>query len=226
MEEKLTYLNKYHKNVRFISEDINLLDGIPDKWKQILSKTNLDEKIKDTISIWEENVFSQLSNTINYLKNNLVNIELMKYENRYSLLYSIKSKNNRILYYEGILSDGDMNNLAIEWSEIPESIKKFYRNIHNGFFYYASESMGIVPIESIRYFEEDEWGILDELQDNLGIDLKTTFAVFNSGMGGYVAIDLKNCDNDKATIWFTSSQPIYNIDFWDVVDEWIVIGFE
>ena len=98
MEEKLTYLNKYHKNVRFISEDINLLDGIPDKWKQILSKTNLDEKIKDTISIWEENVFSQLSNTINYLKNNLVNIELMKYENRYSLLYSIKSKNNRILY--------------------------------------------------------------------------------------------------------------------------------
>ncbi|MEH6980057.1 SMI1/KNR4 family protein, partial [Bacillus pseudomycoides] len=27
-------------------------------------------------------------------------------------------------------------------------------------------------------------------------------------------------------LWFTNDQPKYNVDFWDVVDEWIVIGFE
>ncbi|CDM67398.1 hypothetical protein CM240_0228 [Clostridium bornimense] len=226
MKEKLEYLNKYHKNVCLINENVDLLDEIPKKWKSILNKTTLDEKIKDTISIWEENIFPQLSNTINYLKNNLVNIELIKYGERYSLLYSIKSKNNRILYYEGILSNIDINKLKIDWTKVPEAIKRFYENIHNGFFYYASESMGLVPIEGVKYFGEDEWGILDELEEDLGINLETTFATFNSGMGGYVATDLNNCDNDNATVWFTSSQPTYKMNFWDVVDEWIVIGFE
>lgn len=45
-------------------------------------------------------------------------------------------------------------------------------------------------------------------------------------MGGYVAIDYNNCEYDKATLWFTNDQPEYNINFWNVVDEWIVIGFE
>lgn len=30
----------------------------------------------------------------------------------------------------------------------------------------------------------------------------------------------------KATLWFTNEQPKYNVDFWDIVDEWLVIGFE
>ncbi|MDL0437820.1 SMI1/KNR4 family protein, partial [Niallia sp. SS-2023] len=42
----------------------------------------------------------------------------------------------------------------------------------------------------------------------------------------YVAIDLDNCTDDTATLWFTHDQPEYNLSFWDVVDEWIVIGMQ
>ncbi|YAR64077.1 hypothetical protein ACUIAK_20075 [Bacillus cytotoxicus] len=45
-------------------------------------------------------------------------------------------------------------------------------------------------------------------------------------MGGYVAIDLNNCTDEVATLWFTNDNPEYNVNFWDVVDEWIVIGFQ
>ena len=45
-------------------------------------------------------------------------------------------------------------------------------------------------------------------------------------MGGYVAIDLDNCNNNKGVLWFSDSKPRYDIDFWSVVDEWTVIGFE
>jgi len=45
-------------------------------------------------------------------------------------------------------------------------------------------------------------------------------------MGGYVAIDLNNCIDDVATLWFTNDQPDYNVNFWDIVDEWIVIGLQ
>ncbi|MBL1705580.1 SMI1/KNR4 family protein, partial [Klebsiella pneumoniae] len=30
----------------------------------------------------------------------------------------------------------------------------------------------------------------------------------------------------NATLWWTNKEPRYNMNFWDIVDEWIVIGFE
>lgn len=86
--------------------------------------------------------------------------------------------------------------------------------------------MGLVPLENVTYFDDDEWGIIEELEEPIQINLKTTFGFFKSGMGGYVAIDYNNCENDNATLWWTNKEPRYNINFWDVVDEWIVIGFE
>ena len=46
-------------------------------------------------------------------------------------------------------------------------------------------------------------------------------------MGGYVAVDLSKDDIiNEAVVWFSGDQPEYNVNFWDVVDEWIVIGLE
>jgi hypothetical protein len=45
-------------------------------------------------------------------------------------------------------------------------------------------------------------------------------------MGSYVAIDCNNCENSNAIFWSAKRQPKYNINFWNYVDEWIVIGFQ
>ena len=45
-------------------------------------------------------------------------------------------------------------------------------------------------------------------------------------MGGYVAVDYKNSNNDNATLWWTNKEPRYNMNFWDIVDEWIVIDLK
>ena len=82
------------------------------------------------------------------------------------------------------------------------------------------------PSQFVTYFDDDEWGIIEELEEPLKIDLKSTFGFFKNGMGGYVAIDLDNCNNNKGVLWFADSKPRYDIDFWSVVDEWTVIGFE
>lgn len=43
---------------------------------------------------------------------------------------------------------------------------------------------------------------------------------------GYVVFDFENGQNDNATLWWNDEYPDYNINFWEVADEWIVVGFE
>lgn len=151
-------------------------------------------------------------------------------EDTYSILYTIKNQGGEDLYYEGRNPKDSFNNEELEssWREIPESIRDFYENVHNGFYDYTSESMGLMPLETITYFGDDdlEWGIIDELEEPIRINLKTSFGFFSNGMGSYIAIDYENCKNNNATFWSAKSQPKYNVDFWNFVDEWIVIGFE
>ena len=231
MEKKLDFLKKYNKSVRIISlDEIDNVDtgNIPNDWLKLFKEKQIKNKIKLLLNIWKKYIGKELSNTIAYLNDYLEDVELMKIEKRYSILYTIKNSKGHILYYEGRNPNEEFNNGKVEelWNKLPISIRKFYENVHNGFFYYASESMGLVPLESVTYLNDYEWGILDELKEPLQLDLNTSFGFFSNGIGGYVVSDYQNCNNDNGTLWWKDDQPDYKINFWDVVDEWIVIGFE
>jgi hypothetical protein len=228
MENKLEFLRKYHRNIRLINiKEINS-KLIPSEWHMAFMEKDIKCRIKKILSIWEKYSGIELRNTISYLYENIVEIDLIEYDGKYSILYSIKTSDGEIEYYEGGNPEDKFNNpeLEMSWSKIPDSIRRFYENVHDGFYFYASQSMGLVTRQSVTYFNDDEWGIIEDLEESIKIDLRTTFGFFKSGMGGYVAIDYTNCDNNNATLWFSNNQPRYNINFWDVVDEWIVIGFE
>lgn len=228
MENKFELLARYHKNIKNITNDEINNYSLQNEWHKALSSTNTREKINIILSVWKKYCGIELSNTISYLNENIVDIDFVEYDGKISIIYSIKTLEGKLEYYEGRNPDENFNNSKLEevWSKIPVSLRKFYENVHNGFYYYASEGMGLVPFESVTYFDDYEWGIIEDLEEPLQIDLKTTFGFFKSGAGGYVVIDYKNSNNNIGTLWFSNDQPEYNIDFWDVVDEWMVIGFE
>ena len=91
----------------------------------------------------------------------------MDVEGAYSILYTIRNSKGNIMYYEGRNPQKAQKNIELEgsWDKIPTSIRSFYENIHDGFYYYASESMGLVPLESVTYLgdEDLEWSIIDEI---------------------------------------------------------------
>lgn len=196
--------------------------------EKIFSANSREARIAETIRQWKSLFASELSNTILYLQENLIDVNLIRYQGKYSILYSILSYKKQVLYYEG----GNCNTahfpdkLKSEWGKLPRPIAKFYEELHAGFFYYASGGMGILQSNDIVVFDDEEWGILDDLAQPLKISLPTTFGIFGSGMGGYVAVDLSDCDQCKATLWFSARQPRYGINFWDIVDEWTVIGMQ
>ncbi|MBU3202520.1 SMI1/KNR4 family protein [Clostridium estertheticum] len=225
MEQKLSYLREYDKNINLLtSDEIDKIhkDTIFSTWQEIFKEKDVKKRINLLLSIWEKYLGTELCNTISYLKDHLKDIEIMEVDNLYSILYTIKNSKGEYLYYEGRNPKEEFENEELQklWEKIPKSIQSFYENMHNGFYYYASESMGLVPFESVTYLGDED------LERNHKINLESSFGFFTNGMGSYVAIDCLNCDNGNATFWSTKIQPKYNIDFWSYVDEWIVIGFE
>ena len=229
--EKLSFIKQYRKSIEFVSnEDLLSIEkeNIPEEWMEVFIETDKTERKDKLIALWNRVCEKELSHTISYLKENLVDVELIIDNGQYAILYSVKSENDEILYYEGGIPNKSIYDLEMQqaWSSVPQSIVKFYGKLHNGFYYMPSRAMGLVPLERVTYFKEDEWGILDDLEHPLEINLDTTYGFFENGMGGYVAVDLNNCTDNRATLWFTNDQPEYNVDFWDIVDEWILIGLQ
>ncbi|MCM3793690.1 SMI1/KNR4 family protein [Priestia megaterium] len=229
--DKLSFLQQYRKSIEFVSNEdlLNIKkENIPKEWLEVFIETDKTERKDKLIALWNRVCEKELSHTISYLKENLVDVELIIDNGQYAILYSVKSENDEILYYEGGIPNKSIYDLDMEqaWSSVPQSIVKFYGKLHNGFYYMPSRAMGLVPLERVTYFKEDEWGILDDLEHPLEINLDTTYGFFENGMGGYVAVDLNNCTDNRATLWFTNDQPEYSVDFWDIVDEWILIGLQ
>ncbi|MBX9967016.1 SMI1/KNR4 family protein [Priestia aryabhattai] len=229
--DKLSFLQQYRKSIEFVSNEdlLNIKkENIPKEWVEVFIETDKTERKDKLIALWNRVCEKELSHTISYLKENLVDVELIIDNGQYAILYSVKSENDEILYYEGGIPNKSIYDLDMQqtWSSVPQSIVKFYGKLHNGFYYMPSRAMGLVPLERVTYFKEDEWGILDDLEHPLEINLDTTYGFFENGMGGYVAVDLNNCTDNRATLWFTNDQPEYSVDFWDIVDEWILIGLQ
>lgn len=229
--DELQFLSSYttSKDNVTIIEDISLIKqaNIPDFWKEAFSASSFEMKKNKIIEEWEKYVKVELRNTILYLKEYLTNVELMKIGNEYSILYTLSSyQTNRKVFYQGknplnTLSLMD-NSLMDDWEKIDSSIANFYSKIHNGFFVYTSKSMGLDPTENIESLSDYEW----YYEDNLTYDISHFYNFFGNGLGEYIALDINGNITDGAYLWSTKKLPKSGLNFWDVIDEWIIIGLD
>lgn len=229
--DKLEFLNSYSlsNNTVEIIEDIFLIEqaSIPDFWKKTFTSLDTTTKKNRIIKEWSKYVNTELSNTIMYLKEYLIDVDLIKTDKEYSILYTLLSyQTNKEVFYEGknplstqLLMD---DSLKIDWKKIDSSITEFYSNIHNGFFVYTSKSMGLDSTENIESMSEYEW----YYEDDLAIDIAHLYNFFSNGFGEYIALDVNKRITDGAYLWSTKNLPKGNLNFWDVIDEWIIIGLD
>ena len=88
-EDKLSYLRKYHRDVELISCKVENIVEIPESWKKIFHISKKEERIAATIKCWKALFANELRNTILYLEENLLDVNLIKYQGKYSVLYSV-----------------------------------------------------------------------------------------------------------------------------------------
>lgn len=228
-ETKLLYLRTHHKDVEIINSNIPKIKDIPNEWKDVLQSQDQKIRKQKLLSMWKICAGDSLRNTIAFLEDNLLCIDLIFYCGKYALLYTIKNARGEHSYYEGGNPKAFPSNKTLNscWNRVPNSIKLFYQKLHDGFFYYASGAMGLVGENDVVRLADEDWGIIDDLSLEPPYDLASSFAFFATGAGGYCVIDTakSDCENDSF-LWFSASRPKYHINFWDVVDEWILIGMD
>lgn len=219
-------LSEYTLNdnkVEFINVDNQM--NIPDYWKEIFGNDSFIDRKRILLSKWMKYVGEELSNTINYLNDYLVNIDLIKVGKEISILYTIKSyQTGDYLYYEGKNPMDTLKNMKESikknWEQFPSSLKNFYENLHNGFCMYSSKSLGLEYSENINCMSEFDW------DNEIPYNFDNLFNFFSNGMGSYIVLDISQNIDESGVLWLKGDEPESEFNIWDLIDEWIIIAFD
>lgn len=231
MNEKIAFLNRYtlssEKKVEFITDKSTILNApIPEYWKAAFLADTLEDRKSVVLGEWQKYLARELSNTILYLQTYLTDIELMRIGKEYSILYTILGyKTKREFFYEGknpVTEQELKEKIKYPIEKIDNSIIDFYTKIHNGFYDFTSKSMGLDALKVINPVSDFEW----EYEDQLEMDLTSCYNFFSNGMGAYIVLDLTKNIEIGAYLWSTKELPKGNLNFWNFIDEWIIIGLD
>ncbi|PVZ64496.1 hypothetical protein [Pelagibaculum spongiae] len=222
-------LKPYAANIDIV-HDYERISSIPDSWKEILNHAKNGKP--DMVASYWKKIIPELSGVYEYFKDNLIDIQLVSVEKgeykNYSLIYCLWSKDkDEVLYYEARNPAASLINDSLRpyIDYLPENLLSFY-SFHDGWREVVTMAMGLEPLSEIHPLSDDDWGILDELE-NINIDLSRAFSFFSDATGDYLCIEFKPSeDHDSAHIWSAHNKPRENVNFWGYLDAWTVIGFE
>lgn len=232
MNDILEYLRKFRPDIDMIpfnSEDALQKEQIPEQWMSILGAEDITIRKNKLISLWQHTCGREFSRVITHLNTHLTDVFLLLHKGQLLLLYAIRNKDGVVYYYEGGFPQLSARSpyLQARWQQLPAALQRFYETLHNGFYYSSSGNMGLVPLQSLLKLSDKEWPILEELDEDLELNLETSYGFFKNGMGDYLVLDLeKENTGEEAILWYSQEEPEYELPFWEVVDEWTALGIE
>ena len=188
---------------------------IPETWSFLLTEENKDKKKSLVIERWSD--FSTLlPKTLNILEELLEDVLLVFHQQQIKMVYLLLVDEEYVLYV------GNMPTTDSHIAILPDKLQHFYKHLHNGWFENISGGLGLFPIEKVRFLNQSEWGLPQEILQST--DLNQTYYVLHNGGNGFLCINIEDKENPKALIWWTNDAPKMNIDFWSYLDSWIEIG--
>jgi hypothetical protein len=224
-ENKIGYLNQFtdRYNSVEILQALPRDSEVPDQWRELFASSGPD-RITCFLRMWRDAIGDRLSNTLAYLKDHLHDIEVMRMQSDVLALYSIRNRLGIMRYYVGGNPARISNKLSAEWPQALRELQSLY-DFQNGFTEFSSGA-GLSQFSQVRSIEDLYAGPVDRPGINVSFNPTRAYLWFSNGAGGYVAIDLDNCIHDNAFLWWVDDQPTYDLNFWAVVDEWMVILFD
>jgi len=103
---------------------------------------------------------------------------------------------------------------------LPKDLIEFYQNIHNGFTFHPSNTMGPLSLEN-------QPKLANLYDGNHPPFPKESIGIFHNGAGDYLSV-APGTSSHNAFIWWHEQpeNPETNMDLWAVMDNWVSIFLE
>ena len=190
-------------------------DGLqlPEYWMQIFRSEDTIRKKSIFIEKFVEVSGDKLSNSLSYLSK--CDIEFILFNSNIGVGLLLVIDNNQDIQYRVLLTPIDIQSEIFSLINNVD-LSNFYSFLGNGFVDPQTLSMGLYPIKYVKPLSQ-----LIEESDLQDIDSSLNYIFFSNGASGYLCYDSKNyC----GLIFWTDDSPDYPVEFWNVLDEWILIG--
>ena len=226
--ETLDHLRQYVQNPRFVGLAQLEASGqasIPEHWRTLLALDG-SQRVACVLDQWRQSA-DRMVETRARLDARLETVELLADDEGLRLLYGIRG-NGRMLYYasDSPLARRPGTKVARLWPSLPESVRRFY-DFADGWCYLASRSMGPSPCSEMFVLGEEDWGILDDMDEPPKLDLQRVLALFTNGAFAYACADTADPDpKTSGLVWWSDKPPRLRQDFWGVVDTWTALGLD
>lgn len=196
--------------------------ALPNYWLDALNG-DVAARISGISDQWD--VFGRpiLGDTYRNIKDNLSDVRLLRSENRFFLLCKIRMADGTDLCYLGTPPVVDGDELPVYWNKFPSSLKNFYSNLHNGWYYIAGKTVGPLPLEDMFRIDSFEWSILDGLSPEEYPDPARCIATFRSGGGGGYLCLYFGEESTRGVVW-SSTEPPELVDYSTYLDIWTNVG--
>lgn len=230
---KMEFLNQYtmgQGDLRVVGEVPSAGEPMPDAWRELPNLAPAD-RVSLAVALLRASLGTELRNTISYVSEFARDVELMMLGENYLLMYTILNRLGGTVYYAGgnpyqrqyppTDPAPEERGILPYWGRVPVPLRTFYEQTHDGFYYFPSRSMGLNPVWEVRCLGDYDLGSMAGYAGRLA-----EAYTFFSASENHVLVDLANPDPNGGVLWLQDAEPDFGINFWDVVDEWTVIGFE
>ncbi|MED5609459.1 hypothetical protein VV867_17310 [Pseudomonas sp. JH-2] len=156
--------------------------------------------------------------TFNLLKKVLIGTALLS-DDEPKLIYIFRDTDG-FYFYLGAPPISNNRPQKAKTQELPEDIKYFYLNLHNGFTFYPSQSMGPLPIEL-------QVNISDLYDGDSPSFISKLTGLLHNGAGDYLCINPQKKSGHASIWWHEAPDKIETgFNFWKVMDTWISVFLE
>jgi hypothetical protein len=180
-------------------------------------------RVETALARWEQTqpLSRELRNCLTYLDGHCQDVEIVHADATYYAMYTVRDQDGRLRYFAGgnPLAPEPDSALRAAWPQVPSAIRAFY-DLHDGFFDFPNGA-GLSPQRWVCRLADEDWGIIETLTEPVRVNLATTFGFVSNSAGGYLVVDVTDSADEKATLWWAKDPPDYDLNFWDVADEWL-----
>ncbi|KVO08070.1 hypothetical protein WJ70_22965 [Burkholderia ubonensis] len=204
--------------------------NVPESWLNIL-RQDLGAKRDAVLDGWR-GFDANVPSAAHFVRTRLQDVLILLQRDSPSLLYVYTADKGDINFFEGHLplQETAPKEFNAVWQSVPQDLRRFYSEAHNGWTFLASNAMGPLPLRDWRFLSESQFDLDSDTIARMPVDPQQVVTVFHNGAGDYLCLNLADCNENGIAsglvYWHEKPTEPDFVDFWPAMNTWLSIFLE